>query len=90
MDILNQMEEKLINKEIYKYQKLYMQRLKINDPEAFKKIKQARYEYYKEWRARNPDYNRKWLRKYYKKYPEKFKGYQRKFWLKKALTSKGD
>jgi len=78
--------KKLINKEIRKYRKAYLQKLKVNDPEAYEKIKKARREYYKRWRAENPDYNKKWLRSYHKKYPEKFQEYQRRYWLKKALS----
>jgi len=77
---------KLINREIYKYRKAYKQRLKANDPEAYEKMKKARREYYKRWRAENPDYNKKWLKAYRKKYPEKFREYTKRYWLKKALS----
>ena len=89
LNVSDKMKIKLVNKEIYKYRKKCMQDLEIDDPEAFKKIKRARYEYFKSWRAKNPDYNRKWLRAYYKKYPEKFRLYQRRYWLKKAQSRKG-
>jgi len=82
-------EKKLINKEIYKYRKMYFQRLKESDPEAYGKIREARNRYLKEWRARNPDYNKNWLRAYYKKYPERVREYQRRYWLKKALSQAG-
>ncbi|MBA7672214.1 hypothetical protein ES703_80388 [subsurface metagenome] len=81
--------KKLINKEIYKYQKAYFQRLKVSDPETYEKIRLARYKYYKGWRARNPDYNKNWLKAYYKKYPEKFREYTHRYWLKKALSQAG-
>jgi len=81
--------KKLINKEIYKYRKAYLQKLKANDPESFERMKKARREYYKRWRAENPDYNKNWLRAYHKKYPEKYKIYQRRYWLKKALSPAG-
>lgn len=78
--------KKLINEEINKYRKEYFQRLKANDPEAYEKIKKARREYYKNWRADNPDYNKKWLSAYHKKHPEKFREYQKRYWLKRALS----
>jgi len=81
--------KKLINKEIYKYQKAYLQKLKTSDPEAYEKIRSTRNKYLKGWRARNPDYNKRWLKAYYKKYPEKFREYQRRYWLKKALSLAG-
>jgi len=76
--------KKLINKEIYKYRKISMQNLKVNDPETYERMVEARREYYRNWRANNPDYNKKWLRAYYKKYPEKFREYQKRYWLKRA------
>ena len=78
--------KKLIYKEIYKYQKAYFKRLKISDPEAYEKIKKARNRYLKKWRADNPDYNKNWLSAYYKKHKEKFREYQKRYWLKKALS----
>ena len=79
--------KKLINREIYKYRKAYLQKLKAGDPEAYEKMKKARREYYKKWRAENPDYNKKWLKEYHKKHPEKFREYQRQYWLKRAMSS---
>ncbi|MBA7566474.1 hypothetical protein ES695_12335 [Candidatus Atribacteria bacterium 1244-E10-H5-B2] len=76
--------KKLINKEINKYRRTYFQKLKINDPEAYGKIRKAKNRYLRDWRVRNPDYNKKWLRVYYRKYPERVREYQRKYWLKKA------
>ena len=78
--------KRLIYKEIYKYRKAYFQRLKVSDPETYEKIRSARYKYYKGWRARNPDYNKRWLKEYYKKYPERIREYQRRYWLKKAMS----
>ena len=74
---------KEIKKEIYQKQKEYLEKLKVNDPESYQKIKKARRSYYLAWRKKHPDYNKNWLRKYYKKYPEKFAEYQRRFWRKK-------
>jgi len=78
--------KKIINKEIRKYRKAYFQKLKANDPETYERIKKARREYYKRWRADNPNYNKDWLRSYRKKHPEKFRVYERKYWLKKAMS----
>ncbi|MBA7574205.1 hypothetical protein ES695_06220 [Candidatus Atribacteria bacterium 1244-E10-H5-B2] len=79
--------KKLISREIYKYRKAYLQKLKASDPEAYEKMKKARREYYKRWRAENKDYNKNWLKEYHKKHPEKFREYQRKYWLKRAMSS---
>jgi hypothetical protein len=78
--------KRLIYKEIYKYQKAYFQRLKVSDPEAYEKIRSTRNKYLKGWRVRNPDYNKNWLKEYYKKYPERIREYQRRYWLKRALS----
>ena len=79
--------KKLANKEINKYRKMYFQRLKASDPEAYGKMRKAKNRYLRDWRVRNPDYNKNWLKKYYKKYPEKFREYQRRYWLKRAMSS---
>ena len=78
--------KKLINREINKYRRTYFQRLKIKDPEAYGKMRKAKNRYLRDWRVRNPDYNKKWLKAYHKRYPEKFREYQRRYWLKKALS----
>jgi len=78
--------KKLINMEINKYRKAYFKRLKINDPEAYKEMRKARNRYLKNWRADNPDYNKKWLSEYHKKHPEKFREYQKRYWFKKAMS----
>jgi len=48
-------------------------------------IKEAKREYQRDYRKRNPDYNKNWLRAYYIKYPKKSKEYRRRYWVKKAL-----
>ena len=59
--------------------------MKINDLDVNElKIRKARYAYIKQWREKNPEYNRNWLRVAYKKDPVRFKAYQNKYWLKKA------
>lgn len=58
----------------------------IDDSEAKRLIKEARNKYLRDWRAGNPDYNKNWLKAYRKKYPERVKGYQDRYWLKKALS----
>jgi len=82
-------EGKITRAEINKYRRTYFQRLKIKDPEAYGKMRKAKNRYLKDWRARNPDYNKKWLRAYYRKYPERVREYQRRYWLKKALSQAG-
>ncbi len=81
--------KKLINREINKYRRTYFQKLKIKDPEAYGKMRKAKNRYLRDWRVRNPDYNKKWLRAYYRKYPERVREYQRRYWLKKALSQAG-
>ncbi|MBA7483492.1 hypothetical protein ES707_19007 [subsurface metagenome] len=79
--------KKLINREINKYRRTYFQRLKIKDPEAYGKMRKAKNRYLRDWRVRNPDYNKRWLKAYYKKYPERVREYQRRYWLKRAMSS---
>jgi len=79
--------KELINKEINKYRKAYFKRLKISDPEAYGKMRKAKNKYLKEWRSRNPDYNKIWLKAYYKKYPERIREYQERYWLKRVMLS---
>lgn len=86
LNISEKMKMKLINKELWKYKKEYLENLKKNRPDLYEKMRKARYEYYKRWRKKHPDYNREWLRKAYKKDPEKFREYQRQYWLKKSLS----
>ncbi|MBA7569167.1 hypothetical protein ES695_06915 [Candidatus Atribacteria bacterium 1244-E10-H5-B2] len=81
--------KKLINEEINKYRKICLRKLKMNDPEAYRKMRKARNRYLRDWRAENPDYNKDWLKAYHKKYPEKFREYQNRYWLKKALPQAG-
>jgi hypothetical protein len=50
-------------------------------------MRKAKNRYLRDWRARNPDYNKNWLKAYYKKYPERVREYQRRYWLKKAMLS---
>jgi hypothetical protein len=81
--------KKLINREINKYRRTYFQRLKASDPEAYGRMRKAKNRYLKDWRARNPDYNKNWLKAYYKKYPERIREYQRRYWLKRVMLSEG-
>ena len=55
----------------------------LNDNEL--KIRKAKNAYIKQWREKNPDYNKAWSKKAYRKDPERFKKYQKRYWLKKAL-----
>ncbi len=81
--------KKLINREINKYRRTYFQKLKIKDPEAYGKMRKAKNRYLRDWRVRNPDYNKNWLKAYYKKYPERIREYQRRYWLKRVMLSEG-
>jgi len=69
--------------------KEYYRRLKVNDPELYEKIRLAKQKYYTRWKEKNPDYNKNWLRAYYKEHPEKYEEYRRRYWLKKSLSPAG-
>jgi len=59
--------------------------LKINDLDVNElKIRKVRNAYVKQWRLKNPDYNKAWNKQAYRKDPERFKKYQNTYWLKKA------
>ncbi|MBA7513944.1 hypothetical protein ES705_05962 [subsurface metagenome] len=89
MNISEKMKMKLINKEIWKCQREYFENLKKNNPGAYEKMLKTKREYLKKWRKKHPDYNKIWLKNDYKKNPEKYRIYQRRYWLKKALSGKG-
>jgi len=74
---------KEIQKEIYSKQKEYLEGLRVNDPGSYEKLTKAKYDYYKGWRELHPDYNKEWLKKAYRKDPERFKEYQRRHREKK-------
>ena len=88
LNVSDKMKVKLIDKEIYKYRKICMEKLKVDDPGAYEKMKKARREWYKKWRLKNPDYNKLWLRKWHKKHPEKQREYQIRYWLKRIMSQK--
>ena len=92
MNISDKMKLRVVWRDIYKYRKEYLENLKINDPETYEKMRKNRLEYLRDWRKKHPDYNKIWLRNWNKKHPEKQSEYQRRFWLKRALSggSKGD
>jgi len=80
------MQVKLIDKEIYRNRKICIEKLKIDDPEAYEKIRKKRLRSYRNWKKNNPGYLRKWFKNDYKKNPEKYKKYNEKAKLKKALS----
>ncbi len=86
LNVSKLMKIKLIHKEIYGYQKKCLQELKIDDPEAYEKIRKKRLRSYRNWKKNNPGYLRKWFKNDYKKNPEKYKKYNEKAYLKKALS----
>ena len=88
LNISDRMKVKLIDKDIYKYRKICIEKLKIDDPGAYEKMKKARREYLKKWKVKHPNYNKLWLRKWNKKHPGKQREYQIRYWLKKALSGK--
>ncbi|MBA7535237.1 hypothetical protein ES705_27490 [subsurface metagenome] len=88
LDVSDKMKVRLINEEIYKYRKICMEKLKVDDPEAYEKIKKARHRYLKKWKLKNPNYNKLWLREWHKKHPKKQREYQRRYWRKRSMSQK--
>ncbi|GAI65393.1 unnamed protein product [marine sediment metagenome] len=86
LDISERMRERIISKEIWKSQREYLKNLKKNNPKTYEKMRKKKREYLREWRKKHPDYNKIWLKNDYKKNPEKYRIYQRRYWLKKALS----
>ncbi len=86
LKVSDKMKVKLINEEIYRYRKICIEKLKIDDPEAYEKMIKARREYDRNWNKKHPDYNKLWLREWNKKHPEKQKEYQRRYWRKRAIS----
>ena len=88
LGVSDKMQAKLVREEIYRYRKICIEKLKIDDPEAYEKMIEARREYDRNWNKKHPDYNKLWLREWNKKHPEKQKEYQRRYWKKRALSGK--
>ena len=58
MDISGKMKLKIINKEINESRKKYIQKLKIEDPEAYLELRESQKKDLKRFRKKNPDYQK--------------------------------
>lgn len=82
------MKLKLINKEIHESHKKYIQRLKIEDPEAYLELRKSQKKGLKRFQKKNPGYMEKWR----EKNPEKYEKYNKSEYRrrKKSGELKGD
>jgi len=58
MNISGEMKLKIINKEIHESRKKYIQRLKIEDPEAYLELRKSQKKDLKRFREKNPGYQK--------------------------------
>ena len=63
MNISGKMKLKIINKEINESRKKYIQKLKIEDPEAYLELRESQKKDLKRFRKKNPDYQKNWEKK---------------------------
>jgi hypothetical protein len=63
MDISGKMKLKIISKEINESRREYIQRLKIEDPEAYAELRESQKKDLKRFRKKNPGYQKNWRRK---------------------------
>ena len=63
MDISGKMKLKIISKEINESRKKYIQKLKIEDPEAYLELRESQKKDLKRFRKKNPDYQKNWAKK---------------------------
>lgn len=63
MNISGKMKLKIINKEIHESQKKYIQKLKIEDPEAYLELREEQKKGLKKFRKKNPNYQKRWAEK---------------------------
>lgn len=85
MNISGKMKLKLINKEIHESKKKYIQRLKIEDPEAYLELRKSQKKDLKRFQKKNPGYIEKWK----EKNPEKYNKYTKTNYRKKKQSEKG-
>ena len=63
MDISGKMKLKIISKEINESRKKYIQKLKIEDPEAYLELRESQKKDLKRFRKKNPEYQKNWEKK---------------------------
>jgi len=57
------MKLKIINKEINESRKKYIQKLKIEDPEVYLKLRESQKKDLERFRKKNPGYQKNWRKK---------------------------
>ncbi|GAH73529.1 unnamed protein product [marine sediment metagenome] len=60
INISGKMKVKIINKEIDGFRKEYIQKLKIEDPEAYQELRESQKKDLSRFRKKNPGYQKKW------------------------------
>jgi hypothetical protein len=63
MNVSGKMKLKIISKEINESRKEYIQRLKIEDPEAYLELRESQKKDLKRFRKKNPNYQKNWRKK---------------------------
>lgn len=63
MNISGKMKLRVINKEINESRREYIQRLKIEDPEAYLELRESQKKDLGRFREKNPDYRKNWKKK---------------------------
>lgn len=63
MNISGKMKLKIISKEINESRKKYIQKLKVEDPEAYLELRESQKRDLKRFRGKNPGYQKNWKKK---------------------------
>ncbi len=63
MNVSGKMKLRIINKEINESRKKYIQKLKIEDPEAYLELRESQKKDLKRFRKKNPGYQKNWAKK---------------------------
>ena len=63
MNISGKMKLKIIGKEIHNSKREYIQKLKIEDPEAYLELRESQKRDLKKFRKKNPNYQKNWKKK---------------------------
>ncbi|GAJ05223.1 unnamed protein product [marine sediment metagenome] len=63
MNISGKMKLRIINKEINGFRREYIQKLKIEDPEAYLELRESQKKDLSRFRKNNPDYQKNWAKK---------------------------
>ena len=63
MNISGKMKLKIVSKEINESRKKYIQKLKIEDPEAYSELRESQKKDLKRFRKKNPGYQKDWRKK---------------------------